>query len=77
MQATPTIQTNHSIAAKENNLTINLIFMEKGHTQNINNSVHLTIEKAKKGINIHHSHQWITLIETASCSQSNLVTLMD
>ena len=55
-----------SIAATEQKIKINLVFLEKGHTQNINDTAHSIIEKAKSGVNnIHHPHQWITLIETA------------
>ena len=54
-----------SIAATEQKIKINLIFLEKGHTQNINDTAHSVIEKAKSGVNIHHPHQWITLIESA------------
>ena len=31
---------------------IQLILLEKGHTQNTNDSMHSTIEQAKQGINI-------------------------
>ena len=55
-----------SIAAMERNMTINLIFPEKWHTQNVNNSAHAVIERAKKGVTIHHPSQCITLTETAS-----------
>ena len=55
-----------SIAATEQKIKINLVFLEKGHTQNINDTAHSIIEKAKSGVNnIQHPHQWITLIETA------------
>ena len=65
-----------SIAANEKNVTINLVFLEKGHTPNINNSAHSVIERAKKGVNIHHPHQWTTLIETAYRKNPYKVKLM-
>ena len=53
-----------------NNLTtVELIFLEKGHTQNENDSIHSCIERAKKGINIYHPYQWETLIQSACKSQ--------
>ena len=65
-----------SIAANERNVTINLVFLEKGHTQNINDSAHSVIEKAKKGVNIHHPRQWTTLIETACRKNPYKVKMM-
>ena len=38
-----------------------LIFFEKGHTQNCNDSIHSCIEKAKEEINIHHLGQLDTV----------------
>ena len=37
---------------------IQLIFLEKRHTQNANDSMHSTIEQAKREINIYHPYQW-------------------
>ena len=65
-----------SIAANEKNGTINLVFLEKGHSQNINDSAHSVIERAKKGVTIHHPHQWTTLIETACRKNPYKVKLM-
>ena len=53
-----------------------LIFLEKGHTQNCNDSVHSSIEKAKKGINVYHPFQWETLVQTACKSTPYLVKSM-
>lgn len=50
----------------ENIKSLQLVFLERGHTQNENDSVHSTIETSKKGISIFHPFQWITLVE-ASC----------
>ena len=55
-----------SLQASERRITIHLIYLEKGHTQNINGTVYSMIEKAKKGVNIHHPLQWITLTEKVS-----------
>ena len=55
-----------SVQASKRKITVHLIYLEKGHTQNINHAVHSIIEKAKKGVNINHPLQWITLIEKAS-----------
>lgn len=38
-----------SILAMEKNLVINLIFLEKGHTQNVNDTVHSVMTEPKKG----------------------------
>ena len=65
-----------SIAANEKNVRINLVFLEKGHTQNINDSVNSVIERVKKGVNIYHPHQWTTLIETACRKNPYKVKLM-
>ena len=65
-----------AIAATERKIKVNLVFLEKGHTQNINDTAHSVIEKAKKGVNIHHPHQWITLIETACRKNPYKVNMM-
>ena len=38
-------------------------FLECGHTQNENYSIHSVIEQNKKGVSIYHPYWWITLIE--------------
>ena len=65
-----------SIAAMERNMAINLIFLEKGHTQNVNDSPHSVMERAKMGVNIHHPSHWVTLIETVSRKNPYRVKLM-
>ena len=47
---------------------IQLIFLEKGHTHNANDSMHSTIEQAKRGINIFHPYQWEAVMQLASKS---------
>ena len=37
---------------------IQLTFLEKGRTQNVNGSMHSTNRRAKRGINIFHGEQW-------------------
>lgn len=64
------------IAAMERNMTINLIFLEMGHTQNFTDSAHSVIERAKKGVNIHHPSEWVTLTETACSKNPYKVKLM-
>jgi hypothetical protein len=44
-------------------------FVEKGHTQNEAGSVHVTIEKAAKHVNIYSSQQWYTLVQIAKKQQ--------
>ena len=52
---------------KNSNLkVIQLIFLEVGHTQNENDTIHSLIEGEKKGIDIYHPAQWNTVIATAS-----------
>ena len=55
---------------------IDLIFFEKGHNQNINESVHSLIERVKKGVNI-HPWQWVMLIEKSCRSNPYKVTSME
>ena len=57
-------------------MSINLILLEKGHTQNVNDSAHSVIARAKKGVNIHHPSQWVTLIEAASTKNPQKIKLM-
>ena len=52
---------------------VEYIFLEKGHTQNANESIHSNIEQAKKGIEIHHPCQWTTPIQTACLKQPYIV----
>ena len=42
---------------------IQLIFLEKGHTQNANDSMHSKIEQAKWRINIFHPYQWEAVMQ--------------
>lgn len=44
-------------------------FLEKGHTQNEGDSVHATIECAKKGIIIYVPMQWVTLVQSAKVTK--------
>ena len=46
-------------------LSVKLAFLEKGHTQNENDTVHSVIEKKKAGHEIMHPVQWKTLIDDA------------
>ena len=52
--------------------SIHLSFLERGHTQNENDSVHSVIERSKKGVSIYHPYQWTTLIENACKSRPYL-----
>ena len=53
----------------ENLENAQLIFRENGHTQNCNDSIHASIEKARKGINIHHPGQWDAVVQMACKDQ--------
>ena len=57
----------------KNKLDIDLIFFEKGHTQNIKNSVHSVIERGKKGV---PPLQCLTLMENVSRAKPYKVTSM-
>ena len=46
-----------------------MIFLEKGHTQNCNDSIHASIEKAEEGINIHHPGRWDTVVQMTCKNQ--------
>ena len=61
-----------SVQASERKITMHLIYLEKGH----NGTVYSMIEKAKRGVNIHHPLQWITLTEKASWKNPFKVTSM-
>ena len=56
--------------------SVQLVFLERGHTQN-NNSIHSTIEKSKKEITIFHPFQWVTLIQGACKARPYIVETMD
>ena len=66
-----------STAQMQNLDSVELIFLEKGHTQNSNDNIHSRIEQAKKGIEIHHPHQWHTIIQMACKSKPYTVKLME
>ena len=51
-----------AVRAFHNLKSIVLMFLERGHTQNENDSVHSAIERSKKGITINHPYQWVSLI---------------
>lgn len=55
---------------------IQLIFVEKGHTQNANDSIHSTNERAKKG-NIFNSYQWGVVMQFACKSKQYNVKVMN
>ena len=55
---------------------IQLIFLEKGHTQNANHSMHCTIEQARRGIYIFHSYQWDVVMQLACKSNPYDVKVM-
>lgn len=42
--------------------SIHLSFLERGHTQNENDSVHSFIQGRKKCVSIYHPYQWTILI---------------
>ena len=52
--------------------SVTLIFLERGHTQNENDTIHAAIERNKKGLTINHPFQCLTLIESA-CKKSPLI----
>ena len=53
--------------------SIQLVFLERGHTQNENNLIHSNIEKSKKGITIFHPFQWVTLVQGACKTRPYIV----
>ena len=58
-------------------ISTHLIFLEKGHTQNCNDTMHSNIEKAKKGIEIDHPEQWIGVMQMACKKQPYSVRKMN
>ena len=52
-----------------------MIFLEKGHTQNANDSMHSTIERAKR--NIFHPYQWEAVMQFACKSKPYNVKVMN
>lgn len=57
-------------AASIYKVTITHRFFEKGHTQNEGDSMHATIECAKKGKIIYVPSQWITLVRCAKLNKN-------
>ena len=57
--------------------SIQLVFLERGHTQDENDSIHSTIEKSEKGIRIFHPFQWVTLVQGACKISPYIVETMD
>ena len=55
---------------------IQLIFLEKGYTQNANDSMHSTIEQAKRRIKIFHPYQWKAVVQLACKSNPYNVKVM-
>ena len=53
----------------QNIQSMKLFFLNCGHMQNENDSIHSVIERNKKGVSIYHPYQWITLIEGACKSK--------
>ena len=47
----------HAFRELPNVRVINYFFLEKGHTQNANDSIHSSIEQAKRGVTINHPCQ--------------------
>lgn len=47
-----------------NTMTIELIFLTKGHTQNENDSVHSCVEAAKKGITVYAPGEWLAVVQS-------------
>ena len=52
-----------------------MIFLEKGHTQNANDSMHSTIGRAKR--NIFHPYQWEVVMQFACKSKPYNVKVMN
>ena len=44
-------------------------YLEKGHTQNENDSMHSAIESASRNISVYTTPQWATIIQTARRNQ--------
>ncbi|CAH2092579.1 unnamed protein product [Euphydryas editha] len=53
------------IAAKKFNVNISHKFLEKGHTQNENDSIHALIERSSKNKEIYTPDQWFALVRWA------------
>ena len=66
----------HAFSELPNVRVINYLFLEKGHTQNANDSIHSSIEQAKRGVTINHPCQWETIARTACKSKPYKVELM-
>ena len=60
----------------ENLDEVELVFLEKGHTQNANDTMHSLIENAKKGKELYHPCQYETLLQFASPNKPYHVTVM-
>ena len=51
-------------------------FLEKGHTQTANGSMHCSIEQAKRGVNIFHPYQWEAVMQFACKSKPYNIKVM-
>ncbi len=60
-----TIVAMYLHASRTFNVKITHYFLERGHTQNEGDSVHATIERASRNINIYSPQQWYTVVRTA------------
>ena len=49
--------------------TINYTFLEKGHTETENDSVHATIERKARNIEIYSPQQWFAVVRSARSSK--------
>ena len=49
--------------------TINHMFLEKGHTETENDSVHATIERKARNIEIYSPQQWFAVVRSARSSK--------
>ena len=49
--------------------TINHTFLEKGHTETENDSVHATIERKARNIEIYSPQQWFAVVRSARSSK--------
>lgn len=55
--------------------TITHTFLEKGHTENENDSVHATIERKVRNIEIYSPEQWYTAVRTSRTSKEPYIVI--
>ena len=72
-----TTALRHAVQNIFNIETIDQKFLERGHSHMECDTMHAAIERAKKGVKIHHPYQWLTVCQCARGSDPFTVVLLE